>query len=1106
MIGQPEDPIETGQVGGSGPGFKGVQQEVDREAELAALIRLNEATSRLMAIQNLPDGLWEVLTTTIELMGSDFGNVYIFDDQRHVLTIAAQQGFRQDFLDTFREVPTEDDSAFGRALRTGEPLVIEDVESDPTYAPFRVIARSACYRGVVSMPLIGTGGTTLGMISTHFRQPHRPSDVTLRHLRWFARRAASFIWRCQIEEKLRASEERLRLATSGVDLGIWQWDLSTQKVEWSDQCKRHLGFPLEKAPSIERFLSLLHPEDRDRIAALLQQSADNRSDHFAEYRVIWPDDTIHWIYAGGRVYSTGNGDSLIMVGVSQDITPRKQAEKELERMRLLLEEGEKIANLGAWEYIAATEETVWSPGELRIYGLSPDDPSPDYPTWLRNFIHPEDAEILHRTFTDAFRRAAAYELYNRIVRPNGSVRFVHDLAYPFFSKDGTLVKYVGMTMDITDRKHSEESLQKSEKRFQLAMEAAQEGIWDWEVQTGRCYFSPGYFDMLGFKPENHRSHVDTWVNFLRPSERDRILTSAKSRLTQDGRFELEFELRHKSGRYIWISSRGQVVERDPQGNALRAIGTHFDITERKLSEQRLIESERRFRSLFEHLPIAYQSLDIEGRWLDANQKLAELFGYTNPEDMLGKNIIDHWDESIRDQFASNYDRFKRDLDLDGVLPMHRLDGTPVVVQIAGRVQRDLEGRFLRTHCILIDVTEREALQQKMESLNIELEQQVVERTAELKAALKAKGQFVANMSHEIRNPLNTINILASLLARDSLTSEQTQFVSKIQANVRSLSGVIDDILDFSKMESGQFVLDTAPFRLAELIDHLKSGHEEAGKSKGLAMHWPETPWPGELIGDLKRIQQVLDNIIGNAVKFTERGDVWCRLSLESQSPDDSTFKFEVMDSGIGIQPEVIPKLLEPFTQADSSITRRFGGTGLGLSICKHLVGLMGGQINITSTLGMGSVFAFCLTLPKAMKEQQSNAMATQPPRKRLEGLCILAVDDDEVSLSLIKIILEKEGAIVHTAKNGESAFDWLRNHPKKCHVVLMDIQMPIMDGITATLLIRNVLGLKDLPILAVTAGILPDQQQAALDAGMTEMLRKPVDIENLVERLIRICK
>lgn len=211
-----------------------------------------------------------------------------------------------------------------------------------------------------------------------------------------------------------------------------------------------------------------------------------------------------------------------------------------------------------------------------------------------------------------------------------------------------------------------------------------------------------------------------------------------------------------------------------------------------------------------------------------------------------------------------------------------------------------------------------------------------------------------------------------------------------------------------------------------------------------------------------------------------------------------------MDSGIGIHPEVIPTLLKPFTQADSSITRRFGGTGLGLSISKHLLELMGSEINISSTFGMGSAFAFTLTLPKAEQKQASKATAAQSPQRRLEGLRILAVDDDEASLSLLKTVLEREGATVDTATNGQLACDWLRNHPGQIHVVLMDIQMPIMDGITATRLIRNELEFKDLPILAVTAGILPDQQQAALDAGITEMIRKPVDIENLVERLNRI--
>lgn len=1101
MIGQPEDPIKASPAERSGLSLKSEQHQVDCEAELEALNRLNEATSRLMAINNLPEGLQEMLTATIELMGSDFGNVQVFDDQRHVLTIAVQQGFRQDFLDTYRKVSTEDDPASGRALRTGEPVVIEDVETDPPYAPLRAIARSAGYRGVVSMPLIGTRGTTLGMVSTYFRQPHRPSEAALRHLRWYAQRAASFIGRCHTEEELRASEERLRLATSGADLGIWQWDLSTQQVEWSNQCKLHLGFPLDQEPTLERFFNLLHPKDRDRVAAIMRQSVANRSDYQAEYRVIWPDGTMRWIYAGGRIYSTGNGDSLVMVGVTQDITPRKQAAMELNRMRLLLEEGERIAHLGTWEYIAATKKTVWSPGEMRIYGLSPKDTSPDYQTMLHKFIHSEDAEKLDRTFADALSQETTYESENRIVRPDGSVRFVHDLAYPYFSDDGTLLKYVGVTVDVTDSVATEDSLRKSEERFRLAMDATRDGLWDWDAQTGQCYFSPGYFGMLGYAEGELPNQIDTWVSLLPPDERDDIVSKAPRLLETEGGFELEFRLRHKDGQYRWINSRGQVVQRDANGHALRAIGTHTDITERRSTERQLAEGEERLRLTLEAVDERIWDWNVTTGHVFRSEKYYEII-QCRPEDD-----------------SHDFEFFRRLIhpeDRNGVLSIindHKRGESPEIgfscrlanatngtrwIRVKGKaVRRDADGNPLRILGTLTDATDEKHRE-------LDLEHRVHERTGQLKTALEAKSQFVANMSHEIRNPLNTINILASLLAHDSLSNEQAHFVHKIQANVRSLASLIDDILDFSKMESGQYILDIAPFRVAELIDHLKSRHDEAARDKGLAIHWPETPYLPELLGDSKRLQQVLDNLIGNAIKFTEKGDVWCRVSLANETPKDVTLTFEVMDSGIGIQTEIIPKLLQPFTQADSSITRRFGGTGLGLSISKHIVGLMGGEIHINSTPGMGSVFAFTLTLPKAKKVHQSTSIVSNSPERRLEGLCILAVDDDETSLSFIKIVLEREGAIVHTATNGLLAFDWLRDHPSQCHAVLMDIQMPIMDGITATRLIRNELEFKDVPILAVTAGILPDQQQAALDAGITEMFRKPVDIENLVERLNRI--
>lgn len=1195
------------------------------ELEFAAYCRLRECSFRLWSMDSLEQGLDEILNATIEAVHADFGNVQFFDESRAALTIAVQRGFGRDFLETFREVSSESGSACGRALRTGEPIVIEDTETDPPFAPYLSVVRAAGFRSVISVPLTARSGKPLGMISTHFREPGPPESADFGWLREYARWAAAFIERSLVENRLYIQNQRLNMAAEGAHLGTWYWDLQSKNLEWSNLCRLHLNFPQDREPTIELFYSAIHPDDRKRVERLLKRSLEQRSAYSAEYRVLWPDGHIHWINAQGTVFTRPDGALLGMGGITEDITDRKLtetalrnsesrfralveassdvvyqmssdwsemrqlvgrdfiadttapsqtwlrqyipvdeqdrvmdaiqaaifgkrvfelehrvkqvdgtqgwtftralpvldatgeisewlgmasditdrklAEVELSRMRLLLEEGERIAHLGCWEYQVANQTTVWSQGEFLIYGLDSAEGSPDYQTMLQRHIHPVDRKRLDDTFQEALRQQCCWELEFRILRLDGSVRSLHDIANPFFNDAGDLVKYIGISLDITEKKRIEEvlsekqgqlalfiehapaalamldtrmhylatsqrwrrdfglkdvnimgqshyellpelpeewrslyqrglsgeiirrdedrlirkdgqiqwlrwevwpwrnsqgnigglmisseditrqkltmdQLRDSEHRFQLAMDATEDGIWDWNLKTGDCYFSPGYFRMLGYEPESLPAISNTWLDLLHPDEHDFMAAEAQRQLQSGESLSLEFRLRTHDGEYRWIASRGKVVEWDPKGKPLRAVGTHIDITEQRYAREEL------------------------------------------------------------------------------------------------------------------------------EALNAHLEQRVTERTRQAEAATSAKARFLANMSHEIRNPLNSISVLTHLLTHDGLDDAQQQLAKKIQTNVTGLARLVDDILDFSKIEAGQIVLEKAPFSLSNLIEELKSLYAESANIKGLRMHWPESSIKGQLVGDSQRLNQILSNLISNAIKFTEHGDIWWNLSIEGKTPRTIVLNFQVMDTGIGIRPEAIPTLLQPFTQADSSITRRFGGTGLGLSICQRLIELMGGQLSISSTFGMGSAFSFTLNFPvakEAIEEIQSHA-------KELDGLRVLVADDDPLNLDVMALVLEKAGARVFRASDGGQAFEWLRDNARQCDVVLMDIQMPIMDGITATRLIRNVLEMEDLPIWAITAGILPDQQQEALSVGINELIRKPINVDALIDKLAYLTK
>jgi len=543
-----------------------------------------------------------------------------------------------------------------------------------------------------------------------------------------------------------------------------------------------------------------------------------------------------------------------------------------------------------------------------------------------------------------------------------------------------------------------------------------------------------------------------------------------------------------------------------------------DITERKLAEENLRESERRFRDLFEYLPIAYQSVDSEGRWLDVNQKMADLLGFARPEDMLGLRFVDYWDPSSRDQFETEFARFKENNRIEGEVSLHRRDGTPVTALFSGRIQRDGQGRFLRTHCIIFDITERRAMEDQIRTLNEDLELKVARRTAEARAASAAKSEFLAHMSHEIRTPLNAILGLAQLLERGSLDDLQRQQVMRLQEAGENLLAILNDILDFSKIESGKLSIETQAFDLGRLLSRLDSLLGRAARAKGLSWRIDPPPQPDcALLGDPLRLGQVLTNLIENAIKFTAAGEVSLRIEVQynaelqgtgtAQETDPGTLRlrFLVEDSGIGIEPEALAGLFQPFTQGDASITRRFGGTGLGLAISKRLVKLMGGEIGAWSQPGRGSTF-WC-ELPFRLTRQTADS-GWEPPGveaagQRLAGWHLLVVDDSAMNQEVVEQALRLEGAEVTLACDGAEALESLRRHPQAYRAVLMDVQMPVMDGLTAARRIRAELGLSDLPIIALTAGVLSHERQAALAAGMNDILTKPVRLEEMLAMLQR---
>jgi PAS domain S-box-containing protein len=444
----------------------------------------------------------------------------------------------------------------------------------------------------------------------------------------------------------------------------------------------------------------------------------------------------------------------------------------------------------------------------------------------------------------------------------------------------------------------------------------------------------------------------------------------------------------------------------------------------------------------------------------------------------------------------------------GEIVNRRKDGSeyPVYVHVAPLRQAD--GQVSHHVSIQEDITEKKRNAAELDRYRHHLEELLKERSGELlqanaelreardvaEAASRAKSAFLANMSHEIRTPMNAITGMAHLLRRDGVTPRQKERLDKMEAAARHLLAILNDVLDLSKIEAGKLVLETQTFDVRNIVTGTAAMIQERAQAKGLSVSTECEPMPSPLLGDATRLTQALLNYAANAVKFTDRGRICLRVQKLSEDDASIVVRFEVEDSGIGIDPQVLPRLFQVFEQGDNSMTRRYGGSGLGLAITRRLALLMGGDAGVRSAPGSGSTFWFTARLPRAALPATGPGSSAEATEARLRlahaGRRVLLVDDEPVCQEVAQELLTGAGLLVDVASSGNEALAMAtRQHYA---LVLMDMQMPGMDGAVATRAIHGLAGRESLPVLALTANAYEEDRQRCQEAGMTGFVPKPI--------------
>ena len=544
------------------------------------------------------------------------------------------------------------------------------------------------------------------------------------------------------------------------------------------------------------------------------------------------------------------------------------------------------------------------------------------------------------------------------------------------------------------------------------------------------------------------------------------------------------------------------------GRTIRDISARKD-AERQLASQRAaleiqvhertaeLEAARRsLQAIFDAVPslIGYWDKDLRNR--AANDAYLRWFGIEparlhgmSMRDLVGDAVFELNRPHVEAALRGDPQTFERTL----VGPDGRIRHS-LAHYIPDRVGDEIRGFFVIVH----DITEITEGRQRLTAA-LQGNQELLRRA---ESANAAKSEFLANMSHEIRTPLNAVIGLSHLLERTALSTDQRALVDSIQRAGRALLGLVDDVLDLSKIEAGELTIEATSFDLRGLIDDLGVVFESAARQKGLILACNVDPAiPTRVVGDPVRIRQILTNLVGNAIKFTARGGVSLDAQVLERKAEALRVRLSVRDSGIGIPSDVQSKLFTPFVQADASTTRRFGGTGLGLSIVRHLAEKMGGEVGLRSAPGQGSEFWVDLPLAPAVEAAPLAPAGEAAPAQRLAGLRVLVVDDSDINREIACAMLEAEGAQPSACEDGRQALDRVRAEPDAFDVVLMDVQMPVMDGLEAVQRIRE-LGIR-VPVVALTAGALIAERTRAFAAGMDDFLTKPLTPDELVATVAR---
>jgi len=887
-----------------------------------------------------------------------------------------------------------------------------------------------------------------------------------------------------------AYEERLKaLLDTAVD-GIYIHDLDGAIVEFSQSFADMLGYSREE-------IRTLNVADIDAVKTASQLKAAFRDEALdGKAKII---ETRHRRKDGSTFDVEISVKAVALEGRTHIYTASRDISERVRMRKLLDEERQRLRDFAtcAADSFSELDETltftyVWEgfdevsrSAALARLGVSLPD------SFARDTLNPSAHKAEHLETLRARKPFRDFEY--AIPGKDGQVEWLSVSGLPVFNEKGGFAGYRIVSSIITARKRSELELEQSQRLLQELVDISPYGVAVFDENRDSVIMNANYGrildlpnDLLARKPYRMIDQLGFCYDrgdfgYETPKE-DLIKGFLRDMQTGES---LHATRRVSNGR--WIERRGALLSRG------HMVATYFDVTSYKTIESELRAAKERLEAAAAAGIIGLWAVDAASGEIFWDGVQRQLYGVPEKDfeitaEAFLRTIHPEDQPPVRALFqqafagAGNPPLEFRILRPDGAL--RYLRGLSQTIFGAN-------GRPERVVGVTYDVTEQRETLRALEQAK-----------AEAEAASNAKSEFLANVSHELRTPLNAIVGMTQLLARSSLDSEQANYVRKLDSAGQNMLVMISDVLDLSKIETRQLDLNETPFSLEEVIAGVADSLAVSAVNKGLALRVEPLPEGlPEVMGDAVRIGQVLSNLVGNAIKFTSRGEVTVSMRALDRSEDSVRLRIAVRDTGIGIASEHRDKLFAPFVQAEGATHSKFGGTGLGLAISKRLIDLMGGEIGVESEPGKGSEFWFVVSLRASASGTRATVPAVESGEKPLAGVRVLVVDDTETNREIAIKLLSLEGAICESAENGRLAIERLRGKPEDFDIILMDVQMPEMDGLEAVRAIRHDLLLADLPVIAITAGAMPSQREAALAAGMDGFVAKPFRLAALIAAL-----